>query len=79
MLLRRCPYLSPLNHPVPAHADGRGSADLGLTVLVLMPVDDQFQRGPGDAVRMHLLVRGHLLKLTHHYYGAMYSLVQLQH
>ncbi|MEI8078743.1 MAG: hypothetical protein WCH61_03825 [bacterium] len=35
-------------------------------------MDDQFRRGPVDAVRLHLLVRGHILKLTHHCYGAMY-------
>ena len=35
---------------MPVHANNRSLADLGLTVLVLMPMDDQFWLGPVDVV-----------------------------
>jgi len=44
------PYHSRLNHPVPVHANDRGSADPGLTVPVLMAVDYQLRLGPVDVV-----------------------------
>ena len=45
-----CPRPSRLNHPVPVHADNRGPSDLGLTVLVLMAVNDHLRLGPVDVV-----------------------------